>query len=205
MNMISRGLPLTILLLITFSAAALCASAVVETNTGSVFQGDLAGIAPVIRLDVSPGQAFFIPLAEVKQITVDFPRVIVETGTRVYIGPYSLFSGIDETMTTERRTDKHEFAFASLRAIALNGETIHQVPRTWLTDEFLSPPVILSVSPSKEAQLAVSTPQVVTDTTPQTWDDLYQPVVPPAEEAQTPWWLLALVVAGIALVIFLSM
>lgn len=207
MNMISRGLTLTLLLLSIFSMAAFCVPAVVETNTGSVSQGDLAGIAPVIRLDVKPGSRFFISLTDVKQITIDFPRVIVETGTRVYIGPYSAFSGIGETITTGWRTGKQEFAFTSLRAIAVNGEAIHPVPRTWLVNEFLSYPAILSIEPSAKAQPTPTTSRSVTpDTTVQTWEDLYQPVVvPTTETTETPWWLLALIVAGLALVLYLSL
>ena len=104
----SRWRSMVVLLLV--GAAAISTSvtgqtggltAQVLTNEGKTLRGELGGIRSPIRLDVSafapsigPDQAYDIPLAAVRQITIDFARVVVETADRVFIGPFSAFRGI---------------------------------------------------------------------------------------------------------------
>ena len=181
----------------------------VLTSTGTKLVGSLSGISPMIRLAVptdimfiGPRQAFDIPLAKVRQITLDFPRVVVETKDRVYVGPFADFRGIPEELSIRERSIDHSFYTASLRAIALHGETIHPVPREWLVNEFLSLPITIAVPPAqKESETAVAT--TPTEKTPQTWSDLYPTTPAPKEEQETPLWISLLVaVAVVGLIYF---
>ena len=201
-NRVLAGL---VCLLIVSLAAFGAGASLVETTTGSVISGTITGISPNLRLDFSPHANFDIPLSSVVQMVIDFPRVVVETSTRVYIGPYSAFSGIDDVVTIQQDGSKRDIPFAALRAIAMNGHSFHAIPRTWLEDGFLTLPAVLSVSPASEQEnRTVATPGLERTTSAQTWDELYQiPTIPQQEE--TPWWLLLLIIAGLGVLVYLSL
>jgi len=196
----------SLVLLSIVSLAVLGAGAsLVETTTGSVLNGTITGIAPLLRLDSSPHGSFDIPLSTVVQMVIDFPRVVVETPTRVYIGPYSAFSGIDDVVAVQQGDSKRDIPFASLRAIALNGHSFHEIPRIWLEGGFLTLPAVLNIASSPEQENpTVAAPSLERTTSEQTWDELYQtPTIP--QEAETPWWLLLLITAGLAVLVYLSL
>ena len=201
----NRVLASLVCLFIVSLAAFGAGASLVETTTGSVISGSITGISPNLRLDFSPHANFDIPLSSVVQMVIDFPRIIVETTTRVYIGPYSAFSGIDDVVTIQQDGSKRDIPFAALRAIALNGHSFHAIPRTWLEDGFLTLPVVLSVSPASEQEASsavVAMPE--SGISAQTWDELYQiPTIP--QEAETPWWLLLLIITGLGVLVYLSL
>jgi len=175
-----------------------------ETTTGSVIDGTITGIAPVLRLDYSPHGNFDIPLSTVVQIVIDFPRVVIETPTRVYIGPYSAFSGIDDVLTLQRGESRRDIPFAALRAIAPNGHSFHTIPRTWIENGFLTLPAVLNIAPSREQEnTTVATRTLEKTTSPQTWDELYQTATIPQQE-EVPWWLLLLITAGLGVLFYMS-
>ena len=176
-----------------------------ETTTGNVISGSVTGIAPLLRLDYSPHGNFDIPLSSVVQMVIDFPRVIVETPTRVYIGPYSAFSGIDAVVTIQQGDSKRDIPFAALCAIALNGHSFHEIPRIWLEGGFLTLPAVLNVASAPEQENpTVSTPSLERTASEQTWDELYQtPTIP--QQAETPWWVLLLITAGLGVLVYLSL
>jgi len=106
----SRRLALTVAglacLLISISSAAI--PAYVLTNTRDVLSGSLSGLGEMLRLNrpvdqpfVGPDMQFDVPIELIKQITFDFPRVIVETATRTLIAPFSAFAGISELLTLD--------------------------------------------------------------------------------------------------------
>ncbi len=186
-------------------------SALILTTTGETATGNLTGISPVIRLNVplratNAGlrQAFDIPLATIRQISIDFPRVIIETSTRVYVGPFSAFSGISELLTLHQEELSRSFPTASLRAIALHGEPIQQVPREWVGDRFRRlPPLLVTPFPNGDEPPAMVVVEPRIEPEPvQIWDDLH-PMIPPPEEEQDLWWVSMLVVAGVAVLLFL--
>jgi hypothetical protein len=184
--------------------------ALILTNTGKTAEGSLRGLSAVIRLSVpqtvtytGPAQAFDIPLTTIRQITLDFPRVIIETPARVYIGPFSAFSGISEILTLKQEGGEEGFPTASLRAIALHGEPLRPVPREWLGSGFLSTPVVIAVSPVAVDGARRMAEEESEATPAQTWNDLY-PTVPPQTEEETPWWVGMLIVAGLVALIYMS-
>jgi hypothetical protein len=183
------------------------------TTTGETAQGNLTGISSIIRLSVpppvpyiGPAQAFDIDLSTIRQVLIDFPRVVVETKDRVYIGPFSAFSGISQLLTLTDGKTTHSFSIASLRTIALHGEPFRPLPREWMGDEFLSMPDVITASPittnMDSAEGRVEEEHVVVPV--QTWNDLYPTTPPPLEEA-TPWWVGMLIVAGLVGLIYFGL
>ena len=192
---------LSVVSLVVFGAGTV----VVETTTGSVVNGTIAGIAPLLRLDSSPEISFDIPLSSVVQMVIDFPRVVVETPTRVYIGPYSAFSGIDDVVTVQQGDTKRNIPFGALRAIALNGHSFHKIPRTWLKDGFLTLPAVLDTSlPAEQVETTAAAHVTEASSSAQTWGELYQTTAVP-QKAETPWWLLLLITAGLGVLLYLSL
>jgi len=178
--------------------------AIFMTTTGETAQGNLTGISSIIRLSVpppvtyiGPAQAFDIDLSTIRQILIDFPRVVVETEDRVYIGPFSAFSGISQLLILTDGKTAHSFFTASLRTIALHGEPFRPLPREWMGDAFLSMPGVITASPDTidrdSARERVEEEHAVVPV--YTWNDLYS-TTPPPEEA-TPWWVGMLIVAGL--------
>jgi hypothetical protein len=127
----------------------------------------------------------------------------LETDDRVYIGPFSAFSGISQLLTLTDGNATHSFSMASLRAIALHGEPFHPLPREWVGDGFLSMPGTMMASPvttnMDSAREDVEEEHAVVSA--QTWNDLYPTTQPPLEET-TPWWVGMLIVAGLVGLIY---
>ncbi len=216
MAIVRRSLSILLVSLLSVAAGSLVVGAQtyglpaqVETNAGQTILGDLLGLTSPIRLDASafgpsvgPDQAYDIPVTGIRQITIDFPRVIVEVEDRVFIGPFSAFRGIPEELTLHHAGRDLPLYTAALRSIALNGEAIHPVPYVWLGDGFLSVPAILKVT---DPQASAPTGPAAVPSSPAgspTFEELYQ--LPPAEApAETPWWVTLLLVAGVVVVGYL--
>ena len=188
--------------------------AVILTNAGQVAEGSLTGIAPVIRLletdgvtSIGPGRQFDVPLASIHQITIDFPRVVVETADRVLIGPFSSFRGIPQALRLDRGGEPDvTIPTSSLRAIALNGHSLRPVPRVWLGDGYLSMPEIFGASPFVATECencTIGLPRTDTDAdlTP-IWNGL-SPAYVPEEPAELPWWVGLLGVAALVVIAYL--
>lgn len=178
------------------------------TTTGREYPGSISGIDAVVRLDVVPAagpvRVFDIPRASIRQITIDFPRLIVETNDKVYLGPFSAFTGIGETVSVREGEREITLPLAGLRAIALNGNAVHPVPREWLGDRFLTKPTIIVTSSAAVPE--ESRPSATRGEHLINWSEINpSPVVPPAENQGTPWWMVLLVVAGLAGLIYLSL
>ncbi|MFC2083009.1 hypothetical protein ACFLSG_03120 [Candidatus Bipolaricaulota bacterium] len=197
---------------LAFGATA--TQATVLTNLGGVADGTLAGLASMIQLRapdevtvIGPMQQYNIPLSAIRQISFDFPRLVIETETGVIIGPYSAFFGIDELLTLETGSGKGriEIPVTSLRAIALHGSGLRAVPREWMGDHFLSTPEIVSASPLLAEDCdncTITTPVASTvDSTP-IWNTITPetPVEEPSEEF--PWWLGVLGVAALVVLFY---
>jgi len=189
--------------------------AVILTNIGQVAEGSLSGIAPTIRLmttngmtSIGPGPQFDIPLTSIRQITLDFPRIVIETETGTLIGPYSSFRGISQALQLDRAGEPVvEIPTSSLRAIALNGRSLHPVPRIWLGDGYLSMPEITGASPFLPEECedcTISPPQLRNadaDLTP-IWNGLSADYIP-EEPAELPWWVGLLGVAALIAIAYL--
>jgi len=207
-----RTKPAFIVLLIggIVTGAAIAADAVpavILTNTGQVAEGSITGIAPVIRLlatdgvtSVGPGPQFDVPLSSIRQITLDFPRVVIETDDRTLIGPYSSFRGISEALQFDRTGEPSvTIPVSSLRAIALNGHSLRPVPRVWLGDGHLSMPEIAGAAPfvapeCVECTISQAPSNGDADLTP-ICNGLTPEYVP--EEPETPLWVGLLGVAAV--------
>jgi len=183
-------------------------AALVLDNNGKLAEGSLTGISPVIRLNVprsvspfGPPQAFDISLSTVRQITLDFPRLIVETSERVYLGPFSAFSGVSELLSLRKGNETLGFPTTSLRAIALHGNPLGPVPRQWLGDEFLTLPEVITAQALKaeggETLLEEPSERIY-------WEELY-PTLPPEPTQESQWWLNALIFAGLAALVYFSL
>ena len=196
-----------VLALALISAAALvtgATEATVLTNLGGVADGSLMGIDPIIFLRapsevtvIGPMQQYNLPLSSIRQISCDFPRLVIETETGVIIGPYSAFSGISELLKLSPDSGKGliEIPVTSLRAVAFHGRGLRAVPREWMGDHFLSTPEIVSATPLLVTgcdDCSITAPTPVTsdppvDTTP-IWNTI-TPEIPPEEGFELPWWL----------------
>jgi len=207
-----------VLLLITLgSAFAAAQSATVLTNKGGIATGTLAGISDLLRLNapdlvelIGPAVQYDIPIESIRQITFDFPRVVIDTIYGVLIGPYSAFSGIGEILTLTRPEGDLDLHVTALRAIALNRNGLRPVPREWLGDRFLSEPEILAAAPIESAEacedcgisVPVPSPTASTEETP-LWE--FEPVTPveTEETGELPWWIGILGVVAIVVVLYL--
>ena len=183
-------------------------SARILTTTGVTAEGTLSGILPTIRLDASelagyvgPFQAFDIPRGEIRQITLDFPRMVVETMDRVFVGPYSAYRGLSERLTLQQGSGRLSLPTASVRAIALHGYGFHPVPREWLADAFLVMPLTTArpglslasegpaVQPRPSSPATTAKPQAEASTEP---------------EEETAGWLAPVLVIALITLVLLS-
>jgi hypothetical protein len=188
--------------------------ATVLTTTGQTLQGGLSGLLDTLRLDVrsiapmvGPDQAFDIPLGLVKQITIDYPRVVIEAGDRVFVGPFAAFQGIPEALSLDQGGEVVSLATAGIRAIALHGTSLHEVPREWLGDQFLTRPAVLNVKPvagpaPEETVIAASPPASTRSAEPvgPTWEELAP--AEPATNAGQGWITLLLLLGILGLVVY---
>jgi len=182
-------------------------SARILTTAGETAEGALSGILPTIRLDASdltnyvgPFYAFDIPRETIRQITLDFPRMVVETEDRVFVGPYSAYRGISELLTLQRGTERLSVPTVSVRAIALHGYGFHPVSREWLANTFL-------VMPRSAARSALRPAGEETAEQPRTSppDTTAQAQVPPEPEEETAGWLGAVIVIALIALVLLSL
>jgi len=181
-------------------------SARILTTAGETTEGALSGILPTVRLDASeltnyvgPFQAFDIPRETIRQITLDFPRMVVETDDQVFVGPYSAYRGISELLVLQRGTGWLSVPTASVRAIALHGYGFHPVAREWLTNTFLVMPLATGRS---ALRLAGEGPAEQPRTSPAT---TAQAQVPTEPEEETAGWLGAVIVIALIALVFLSL
>jgi hypothetical protein len=212
----SRALSCWLLATVCILAAAVSAGAVpalVRTNAGEVFQGGLSGLAPTLRLAdpfsrVGPAAQYDIPLSSILQISVDFPRIVVETDDRVYIGPYSAFSGIADELRIDEHGASTGIFTTTLSAVALNGQSFRPLPREWLGRGWLGPGVFVLEKTSAAAEPA-PTPSRTTASVAESDDDIIwgalTPTETPAEEpAGLPWWVGLVAVAALVALLLLS-
>ena len=188
--------------------------AVILTNVGQVAEGSLSGIAPVVRLlptdgvtSIGPDRQFDVPLTSIRQITLDFPRIVIETADRTVIGPYSSFRGISQALRFDRAGEPSVMIpTSSLRAIALNGHSLRPVRRVWLGHGYLSMPEISGASPFAAAEcpnctIGLPRADAAADLTP-IWSGL-SPEYVPEEPAELPWWVGLLGVTALIVVAYL--
>ena len=189
--------------------------ATILTNVGQVADGTLTGLAPVLRLlatdgvrSIGPGPQFDIPLISIRQITIDFPRIVIESETQTWIGPYSAFRGIAQSLQLDRAGEPTvTIPTSSLRAIALNGHALRPVPRVWLGDGYLSMPEIAGATPfaAEECEDCTITPPLLvtsvssTDDSETIWNG-YTPEYIPEEPQELPWWVGLIGVAALVVV-----
>lgn len=204
---------LTVLsLILAVAVAAGAVPALVRTNTDHVLEGSLSGLAPILRLiepasAVGPAVQYDIPVGDILQIFVDFPRVVVETSDRVFVGPYSAFSGIAQNLRVDQRGMGTELPTTTVQAIALNGQPFRPVPRSWLGRGYL----VIEKPSSLEPEVALTpaapapVPILASDRDEAlAWGDL-TPTAPVEETTEgLPWWVGLLVVAGIVALLLLS-
>jgi len=198
------------------SLATAAVQATLLTNKGQIADGTLTGIGPVLRLSapdevaiIGPDRQFDVPLSSILQITLDFPRVVIEATDRVLIGPFSAFSGIGEALHLDRSDGSLvTIPTASLRAIALGGHALRPVPREWMGDRYLSEPEILAASPltletgCDDCSIALPDRPLLADDTP-IWNGLEPQVSLEEEPAGLPWWLGLLGFAAVVVVALL--
>ena len=205
---------LTLTLVSGFAFGISATEATVLTNLGGVADGTLTGLAPMIHLRavdevtvIGPMQQYSIPLSSIRQISFDFPRLVIETETGVVIGPYSAFSGINELLILATDSGRRliEIPVTSLRAISLHGSSLRAVPREWMGDHFLSTPEIVSASPlliEDCNDCTITIPVSSTDDSPLIWNTI-TPELPTEESGELPWWLGLLAVGAMVIVFYL--
>ena len=203
------ALSMMILVCVALAWTASAVPVTVLTNQGELIRGTLDGLSQILRLNrpadqpfVGPDKQFDVPLEVIRQITFDFPRVIVETVAGTLIGPYSAFSGIGELLQLDTGSGTMELATSALRAIALNGNSLRQVPREWMPNEFLVDPNVfrtraLASTPCDGCSAAPTDKPSnvpVTDEAPSEEEDSAA-VEDDADAtaAGIPWWALAIV------------
>lgn len=207
---------LTLALISLLALGTAATEATVLTNLGGVATGTFTGIDPIIQLRapdevtvIGPMQQYNIPLTSIRQISFDFPRLVIETETGVIIGPYSAFSGINELLKLVPNSGSGtiELPVTSLRAIAFHGRGLRAVPREWMGDHFLSTPEIVSATPllvdgCDDCPITVPAPissSTTVDSTP-IWNTI-TPEIPIEEPAEFPWWL-GVIGVGALIIIF---
>jgi hypothetical protein len=191
----------------------------VRTTTAILGDVVLEGLEKTSRLlaeippHIGPARVFDIPISAIQQITIDFPRVIVETVERVFIGPWSMFTGLPETLSyTKAFGVIEEIYTTAVRAIALNGHAFREVPREWLGDGYLTQPKVIEkivpiagavgstpavTAPLPDASLALPSETPI--------DDLF-PTYPVETDTQQelPWWVVLVGVGVLAVIALLS-
>ncbi|MFC2078224.1 hypothetical protein ACFLTM_05390 [Candidatus Bipolaricaulota bacterium] len=190
--------------------------AVVLTNTGQVADGSLSGLGPILRLVrpterplVGPDVQFDVPLSSILQITLDFPRVIIETATRTLIGPFSAILGIPEMLRLDRSgSESYDLPTTSLRAIALNGASLRRVPREWTVSEFLTRPKVVAASPLTDTicdDCSIAAPPIgqYPGSDDPIWNTITPTLPPETDRGELPWWVGLLGVAGVMVVLYL--
>ena len=204
----------------TFFVAAGAVPAVVLTTTGQIADGSLTGLGPVLRLMrpgdipfVGPDTRYDVPLSSILQITLDFPRIIIETAARTLIGPYSAFRGIAEVLRLDRGSSGSvDIPTPSIRAIALNGSALRPVPREWTGMDFLTKPEIFGATPLIDTECdecSIAASDFADFETSDGGDvPIWNTITPAvalddATGSEIPWWVGLLGVAGLFGVLYL--
>ncbi len=193
--------------------------ATVVMTSGRVLQGELAGLEPTSRLvaevppHVGPPGTLDIAVSEIGQITLDFPRLVIETPDRVFIAPWSSIQGIPAELTIDTDQGSFTLVTAAIRAMALHGNTLHTVPREWLGDAFLQmPDVLISSGGEESGDIAPTTPGDSRMEGDETIIDLTSPIFGGTDAADTiaepadssPWWILLVVAAIVVVVVIVA-
>jgi len=182
------------------------------TNNGDLIDGKLTNLASTIRLNVTapavsvgPARALDILALTISQITVNFPKVVIETPSRTYVGPFSAFTGIPELLIIEQQETTQNLKIAGLRAIALRGVSIHEPPAGLLGME-LFPRTAMSLSSqlAKEEESSIELAQPIQQIFPRAWGkEICQTGTEKPEEKTS--WLFFLAVTSIASLFFLTL
>ncbi len=193
------------------------ATTAVKTNAGRVLQGDLSGLATVLRLEdptppIGPAAQFDIPLDSIQQMWIDFPRVVIETAEHVIVGPYSAFAGIAQLLKIEDAGDVTEVPFTAVQAIAFDGASFKPLPREWLGRNWLNQPLYVMNKVAGAAREAAAPAETVTQVTTTTTTDegdeiIWNPgtveAAPTTSGEGFPWWVALVAVAVVVGLFFL--
>ncbi len=208
---------LVALLLLAYAVSAAATQATVLTNLGGLAEGSLTGLDAVLQLRapdevriIGPMQQYDIPLSSIRQISIDFPRLVIETETGVVIGPYSAFLGIADVLSLTTDTGTIQIPVTSLRALALNGRALKAVPREWMGNRFLSEPEIVAAAPLqvetcvdcvvKTTSTTATTASTTSDSTV-VWNSI-TPETTVEESSEFPWWLGIVAVAALVILLY---
>ncbi len=184
------------------------------TNNGDLVEGKLANLASIIRLNVTapatnvgPAQALDILTSTISQITVNFPKIVIETPSRTYVGPFSAFAGIPEVLTIEQQETIQNLKIAGLRAMALHGVSLHEPPPGLLGME-LFPRTETGLSgqlaTAKEEESGLALAQPIQQIFPRAWGEEISQITTEIPEDRTSW-LFLLAVTSIASLFFLTL
>ena len=184
------------------------------TNNGDLIEGKLTNLASRIRLNVTapatnvgPAQALDILTSTISQITVNFPKIVIETPSRTYVAPFSAFTGIPEVLTIEQQEAIQNLKIAGLRAMALRGVSIHEPPPGLLGME-LFPRTETGLSgqlaTAKEEESGLALAQPIQQIFPRAWGEEISQITTEIPEDRTSW-LFLLAVTSIASLFFLTL
>lgn len=184
------------------------------TNNGGLIEGKLTNLASTIRLNVTapaisvgPARALDILTSTISQITVNFPKIVIDTPSRTYVGPFSAFTGIPEVLTIEQQETIQNLKIAGLRAMALHGVSIHEPPPGLLGVE-LFPRTETGLSgqlaKAREEESSLALAQPIQQIFPRAWGEEISQTTTEIPEDRTSW-LFLLAVTSIASLFFLTL
>jgi len=186
----------------------------VLTNNGDLIEGKLTNLASTIRLNVippavsvGPARALDILTSTISQITVNFPKIVIETPSRTYVGPFSAFAGIPELLTIEQQETIQNLKIAGLRAIALRGVSMHEPPAGLLGMELFprtETGLSSQLAKAKEEESSLALAQPIQEIFPRAWGEEICQTRTEKPEEKTPW-LFFLAVTSIASLFFLTL
>lgn len=184
------------------------------TNNGDLIEGKLTNLASTIRLNVTapaisvgPARALDILTSTISQITVNFPKIVIETPSRTYAAPFSAFAGIPQVLTIEQQETIQNLEIAGLRAIALRGVSMHEPPPGLLgTELFPRTETGLSgqLARAKEEESSLALAQPIQQIFPRAWGEEISQTTTGIPEDRTSW-LFLLAVTSIASLFFLTL
>jgi len=215
-----RGVGLLLVLcivLVPLAAAGAEVAGSLLTNSGDTFDGTFSGVGATLRLEIAPPivncvpiQIYKIPVGSIRQITIDFPRVVVEADDTVYIGPYAAFKGIPEIVGVRQDDLKEEIPITTVRAMTFGDAAFRAPPRVWMRDGFLvmsltAAPAVTGYPTRAAAPSFASTPyepdeREIRLTAP--WEETYAPITTTTRE--TPDWVVPVILgAAVVLILYL--
>ena len=184
------------------------------TNNGDLVEGKLTNLASIIRLNVTapatnvgPAQALDILTSTISQITVNFPKIVIETPSRTYVGPFSAFAGIPEVLTIEQQETIQNLEIAGLRAIALRGVSMHEPPPGLLGMELFprtETGLSSQLAKAREEESSLALAQPIQQIFPRAWGEEISQTTTEIPEDRTSW-LFLLAVTSIASLFFLTL